>query len=636
MSKVRDISNLSNIIKTDASGNVSFVSGSTTLATLNTSGQLSGSSPVLSSSYALNATSASYTLSASNATNAVTASFANAFTVANTLTAQTLVVQTITSSVLYSSGSNVFGNNIANTQVLTGSVTVTGSLAVVTNGTEFQVNASGVKIGNVIGDTHTVTGSVGISGSATFVSSVTASSFSSVNAQFNPYTSAGTTGTPVFQDAVLLGQTANVAKIQYGNSFTNNNGSWLKFTVNSSDTVNTPVDVMTLKYDGSVGIGTSSPAYTLDVYAASGYTARFNGATYGGLILASGSIANTYFVGESTLLSIEHTTAINLRTNNADRVRITSAGNVGIGTSSPSNILELGGATNKDMALVSTSQTSYVSVYDQGMWLSCNRKISNGAFSNASLSSAAIWLNGADGGSSIYFRTIAANNTAPVDRVYLTPAGILYVINGGVDATYQPMIGGMYNGNNNETNLISTAVSSAAGQSGFRFDVSNGAGSAARTTSMTINRSSVSIVGSLSKGSGSFRIKHPLVSKKNTHYLVHSFIEGPQADLIYSGGVTLVDGKATINIDEAATMTEGTFEALNRNIRVFTSNETSWDNVRGKVVGNILTIECQNTESTDEVSWLVIGERQDEHMFETGWTDNNGKVIVEPLIEENK
>ena len=55
MSKVRDISNLSNIIKTDASGNVSFVSGSTTLATINTSGQLSGSSPVLSSSYASNA-----------------------------------------------------------------------------------------------------------------------------------------------------------------------------------------------------------------------------------------------------------------------------------------------------------------------------------------------------------------------------------------------------------------------------------------------------------------------------------------------------------------------------------------------------------------------------------------------------
>jgi fibronectin-binding autotransporter adhesin len=52
------------------------------------------------------------------------------FTSTGTITAQTLVVQTITSSVVYSSGSNIFGNDLANTQVLTGSVSITGSLAV--------------------------------------------------------------------------------------------------------------------------------------------------------------------------------------------------------------------------------------------------------------------------------------------------------------------------------------------------------------------------------------------------------------------------------------------------------------------------------------------------------------------------
>jgi hypothetical protein len=48
--------------------------------------------------------------------------------VTGSITAQTLVVQTVTSSVVYSSGSNVFGNNIANTQTFTGSVLVTGSI----------------------------------------------------------------------------------------------------------------------------------------------------------------------------------------------------------------------------------------------------------------------------------------------------------------------------------------------------------------------------------------------------------------------------------------------------------------------------------------------------------------------------
>jgi hypothetical protein len=48
--------------------------------------------------------------------------------ITGTLTAQTLVVQTVTSSILYSSGSNIFGNSLSNTQDFTGSVRITGSL----------------------------------------------------------------------------------------------------------------------------------------------------------------------------------------------------------------------------------------------------------------------------------------------------------------------------------------------------------------------------------------------------------------------------------------------------------------------------------------------------------------------------
>jgi hypothetical protein len=44
-----------------------------------------------------------------------------------TITAQTLVVTTVSSSVVYSSGSNIFGNNISNTQTFTGSINITGS-----------------------------------------------------------------------------------------------------------------------------------------------------------------------------------------------------------------------------------------------------------------------------------------------------------------------------------------------------------------------------------------------------------------------------------------------------------------------------------------------------------------------------
>jgi len=143
------------------------------------------------------------------------------------------------------------------------------------------------------------------------------------------------------------------------------------------------------------------------------------------------------------------------------------------------------------------------------------------------------------------------------------------------------------------------------------------------------------ITGALSKGSGSFKIDHPIEAKKDTHYLVHSFVEAPQADNIYRGKVDLVDGKAEINIDTAAGMTEGTFVLLNTNIQCFTTNESNWDLVKGNVAGNKLTIESKNASSTASISWMVVGERQDQHMKDTDWTDDNGKVLVEPRKEYN-
>ena len=137
--------------------------------------------------------------------------------------------------------------------------------------------------------------------------------------------------------------------------------------------------------------------------------------------------------------------------------------------------------------------------------------------------------------------------------------------------------------------------------------------------------------GAVSKNSGSFRIDHPLPHMKDTHNLYHSFVEGPQADNLYRGKVQLVDGRAEINIDTVSNMTEGTFVALNRDTQCFTTNETDWDPVRGSLVGNILTIECQNTSSTVTVSWLVIGERQDDGIKQAPFTDDDGKVVPEQV-----
>jgi hypothetical protein len=74
-----------------------------------------------------------------SASYAQTSSYANNFTVAGTLTAQTIVAQTITSSTDFVTGSTRFGSLLSNTHQFTGSVGVTGSLTLngssVTTGT---------------------------------------------------------------------------------------------------------------------------------------------------------------------------------------------------------------------------------------------------------------------------------------------------------------------------------------------------------------------------------------------------------------------------------------------------------------------------------------------------------------------
>jgi hypothetical protein len=111
-----------NGFRLDVSGSGRFTNGLTVTGSLNVTNGITGSllgtaSQALSSSYA------------------ETASFANNLTVAGTLTAQTIVAQTITSSIDFVTGSTKNGSLLTNTHEFTGSVGITGSLAV--NGSDY-------------------------------------------------------------------------------------------------------------------------------------------------------------------------------------------------------------------------------------------------------------------------------------------------------------------------------------------------------------------------------------------------------------------------------------------------------------------------------------------------------------------
>jgi len=190
------------------------------------------------------------------------------------------------------------------------------------------------------------------------------------------------------------------------------------------------------------------------------------------------------------------------------------------------------------------------------------------------------------------------------------------------------------------SSIFAQIFTDASGKLSFRADPGNAGGStgmffeidgAERARLMPTG--DFTITGAISKGSGSFKIPHPLSSKASTHNLVHSFLEGPQADLIYRGKVVLSGGSAEVNIDTVSNMTVGTFVLLNDDVQCFTSNETGFTMVKGSVDGNVLTITAADNSCTDTISWMVVGERKDAHMIATSWTDENGKVIVEPEIE---
>jgi hypothetical protein len=78
-------------------------------------------------------------------------------------------------------------------------------------------------------------------------------------------------------------------------------------------------------------------------------------------------------------------------------------------------------------------------------------------------------------------------------------------------------------------------------------------------------------------------------------------------------------------------MSQGTFEALCANPVYYLQNNDSFDRVRGSISGNILTIICENTSSTDAINWMVVAERKDSFIKKWERTNSDGYLVTEYL-----
>jgi hypothetical protein len=372
MSKVRDISNLSNVIRTDASGNVSFVSGSTTLATLNTSGQLSGSSPVLSSSYAVNATLHNGTASAQFA---VTSS--NTFTGQQYISNTVVPVNFTDTASLYTDG----GLRATKNAYFSSSLYVNGDLIIFGSQSVNYITSSQLNIADNIITVNTSTPALRFGGIAVIDSGSLANGLTGSllwDSQTNNWLYSNPSGSGNYDSALVMmgpqnsgalgtevGLTLNaIPKGAGGHHMT----SSAMFEVSGS--VGIGITSITA-WNGNQGTivsqyssGNTNTIYSLQTSASSIDTGGVFEAYSTNTTAGSKALGSIAFLRENT-----STTALNsytgFYTNNAgtvaEKMRITSAGYVGIGTTSPSYTFDVSSsvAANFVSRILNSSSTGY-------------------------------------------------------------------------------------------------------------------------------------------------------------------------------------------------------------------------------------------------------------------------------------
>jgi hypothetical protein len=314
-------------------------------------------------------------LNVASASFASTASYADAFTVAGEIVAQTLNVQQVTSSVIYSSGSNVFGNSVSNTQEFTGSLQVSGSSHYLLGNVGIGTASPSEKL-DVVGNAK-VSGNLTVDTDTLFVDAannrvgIGTSSPSQKLTVANGYgifegIKVGQNGTDI--DSTFLGASSLLAfKINGSEKMRITSSGHLALgTTNANPlAINTNNAMLTAEagggFSGNLQIGTSGVASDTNDYL--GFLSFYSKNGGSGVEAVSKIASQLDGAINSTNLQFQTESAGVV----AERMRITSSGNVGIGTTSPTNRLQvqpalisfdLNGLSNGAIALTNNSNGS--------------------------------------------------------------------------------------------------------------------------------------------------------------------------------------------------------------------------------------------------------------------------------------
>ena len=397
----------------------------------------------------------------------------------------------------------------------------------------------------------------------------------------------------------------------------------------TADGASSPTERMRITQDGKVGIGTT-PGEALDLSGAAQ-----------NIRIQDGSHIQASSSNEKIVFGADY---FSFHTSGSERMRIITDGKVGIGHTTPANIL------HADVNSAATG-TDAISAANRGVSSAGHTTGLRFQF-DAAVPAAirGVLTNATNGAGRLAFFTASDGAVGNLtERLGIRADGTITIpdsINLSFGTSDDLQI--QHDGSNS---LIVEGGTGSLRICGSIVDIRNAANSeymarfvqdsSARfyfndAKKLETASGGVTVTGDLAATSKSFLISHPLDSKKDNYDLRHSSIEGPKADLIYRGKVALVGGSATINIDTVSKMTTGTFVALCQDVQCFTTNETGWIAIKGSVSGNVLTITAQDGSCTDTISWMVVGERQDDSIKASESTDADGHLILEPtkVIDE--